>query len=323
MTNLDYLSYCAAHPEPLLDPHYDKGLVVIPPTPEEMNGLTAANARLVELISAFNVLRSPDRATNEESVRFIVEEVVAILDGTPHINFSAFSQFFMVYNFAYSSYARLHRDEKLRFVRAMLERYCEERHGLYLRHGYSNAILQVVADNYSHKRNSKTSIDKILGLLAPFGIARKDDESFDDGSPWYLLPAKGDKFLFETFRARFSIALESARTEQDKLPDMVLKIGAAFHIVEMKNIKGAGGGQDKQMTEVINFIRHSERNPHIRYLVFLDGEYANLLFEHRAPKMAKQFADIERCLRDNPRNLFLNTAGFEKYLSDIFVNPSE
>lgn len=316
MNNLDYFAFSAEHPEPTIDPFYNKGVMVIPPTASESNLLTERNARLLELVSAFHVLDETKSDTDNPRLRKILEEVRSILDETPNINFSAFTQFFMVYNFAYSSYLALGRDEKIAFLDEMLRHYCEERHSVYLSHGYSNSILQVMSDNYSHKRNSKASINKMLAILEPLGFTKVDALDSTNVGRVYFLPDKGDRNLFADFRHRHSVAMRSASTEQGKLPDMVFGVAGEWFIVEMKNIKGSGGGQDKQMTEVINFVRYSEKNQSVHYLVFLDGEYANRLFSQPSPKIQRQHDDILLCLKKNPGNYFVNTEGFRKFLSD-------
>ena len=96
MTNLDYFTFSADHPEPILDPFYEKGVIVIPPTATEHNLLTDQNARLVELISAFHVLDSHGQGREDPNIEKILLDVRDILDNTPQINYSAFSQFFMV-----------------------------------------------------------------------------------------------------------------------------------------------------------------------------------------------------------------------------------
>ena len=316
MTNLDLFDFSAKHPEPVLDPFYNKGVMVIPPTVTESNLLTERNARLLELVSAFHVLDSQGAGKDDSHVLSILNELRFILDETPNINFSAFSQFFMVYNFAYSSYRDLNNHEKTSFLYDMLRHYCAERHSIYLSHGYTNAILQVMSDNYSHKRNSKSSINKMLSILEPFGFHKLDSPVFSRPNNVFFLPDKGDNELFAVFRDCFGVAMRSAATEQGKLPDMVLGIDNDWFIVEMKNIKGSGGGQDKQLTEVINFVLYTEKNPIIHYLVFLDGDYSNRLFAHQTPKIRRQFEDIRLCLKKNPRNFFLNTEGFKCFLSD-------
>ncbi len=317
MTNLDFFAYSSEHPEPTLDPFYGKSAMVIPPTVAESNLLTIKNTRLLELISAFHVLDSHGAKPDDPNLLAVVREVREILDGTPHINFSAFTQFFLVYNVAYSTYRHLDNPRKELFLRDMLRHYCEERHPIYLSHGYTNTILQVMSDNYSHKRNSKASIDKIQVLMEPYRFQKLVAPPFPESGRVLFLPDKGDSNLFSAFRDCFSVLMRSAETEQGKLPDMVFGIDGEWFVVEMKNIKGSGGGQDKQLTEIINFIRYSEKNRHIHYLVFLDGDYSNRLFANQTPKIRRQHADILECMTYNPQNYFVNTAGFSKLLSEM------
>ena len=99
---------------------------------------------------------------------------------------------------------------------------------------------------------------------------------------------------------------------------MVFFINGEYFIVEMKSMKGSGGGQDKQLTEVINFIRYAESDEHIHYITYLDGEYSNLLHSGTTqPKIRRQYDDAMACLRSHPGNYFLNTAGFEEFIREI------
>lgn len=316
--NMSYFDYSAQHPEPVVDTFYEKGLLVIPETATEMNVLVEKNNRLLTLISAFDFLKDQNTEETDTHIQAILTEIRTILDTTAHINFSALTQFFLVYSCSYSSYKSLPVEEKQKFLHQMLLRYCQERHQMYLSHGYSNSSLQILADSYSHKRNCKTSIDKVLSLFQPYPLIRCSDMETLRGTAFvYFLPDKGDHALFEEFKNQFEIAMRSAANEQGKLPDLVFKIHDQFFICELKNIKGSGGGQDKQLTEIINFIRYSEDAPNIHYLVFLDGEYANLLFRHRQPKIRRQYNDICTLLRHNPSNFFVNTAGFSQVLTDL------
>ena len=99
------------------------------------------------------------------------------------------------------------------------------------------------------------------------------------------------------------------------MPEEPFSINGEYYIVEMKSMKGSGGGQDKQLTEVINFIRYSESNVKVHYVTYLDGEYSNLLHGGTSqPKIRCQYDDTVSCLENNPGNFFLNTAGFVKLL---------
>ena len=154
-SNYLYFEYSKNNPEELFDSYYKKGIVILPSDASVSNKLTDGNERLIECISTFKYLISKGLSAKDKLIIDIIEEVICILDNTPNINYSAFSQFFMVYNSTYSYYSELPHEDKKAFIFEMLLKYSEERHAMYLSHGYSNAILQVMCDNYSHKRNSK------------------------------------------------------------------------------------------------------------------------------------------------------------------------
>lgn len=321
-TNLEYFDYAKNNPEELLDPFYAKGVLVIPPTKEVSNLLTKNNEKLLKFITAFNVLdECYKKNQNDETVQKIVADVIDILDNTPNINYSAFSQFFMVYNSNYSVYKSQNMDNKKTLVYEMLKKYCAERHNLYLSHGYSNVILQVMSDNYSHKRNSKSGIEKILSILDPYGLDKLDKkEDILTNNNFYFLPDKGGEDIFEYMLQTLKIKMESRTIEHDKFPDIVFKHNDQYYICELKTMKQGGGGQNKQIVEVAHFIRFSEKNPNIHYITFLDCNYSNIIFQDISPKITSQRNDIMSVLRTNPKNYFLNTKAMIKFTQDLFVD---
>lgn len=318
MTNIELFKYSGQHPEPIIDPYYNRDKIVIPQTVEQTNALVERNARLIELISVFSYFIEQGKDRNNPDVRNLVDEVIPILTKTDGINLSPFSQFFMVYNSSHNSFVGYTHEEQREFIYEMLQLYGRERHKMYLSHGYTNSILQVVCDNYSHKRNSKTTIVKICDILAHVGFVHNPNGEELFARRFYFLPDKGDKNTFFSFKRRHHVVLESAQNEQDKLPDMVFFVNGEYYIIEMKSMKGSGGGQDKQLTEVINFIRYTEEDEHIHYITCLDGEYSNLLHgDTTQPKIRRQYDDAMKCLRMHPGNYFLNTAGFEEFMREI------
>ena len=191
---------------------------------------------------------------------------------------------------------------------------------MYTSHGYSDAILQVMCDNYSHKRNSKTTIDKITDAIEPLGIRRLPQlVSFESADQFYILPDKGDVDIYQNLVCKLSLEIKALRQEQDKLPDFVLKFDGEYYIGEAKMMKGSGGGQDKQLVEIINFIRYQEQNETVHFVVYFDGEYANMLLSatDRSPKIERQYRDIVKFLTENPRNFFVNPDGFAALLNDL------
>ena len=318
-TNIEYFEYSKNHPEALLDPFYAKSMVVIPSTKEEKNLLTENNEKMIKLITAFSVLDDYKKDENDETVQQIVDDIINILNNTPNINYSAFTQFFMVYNSTYSIYQSLKNDQKKKLVYEMLKKYCNERHEMYTSHGYSNAILQVMCDNYSHKRNSKSGIDKVLGILDPYSLNRLTSsayiESMDD---YYFLPDKGDKTIFENMLLKLKMKMESRNIEQNKLPDIVFKHNGHYYICELKTMKEGGGGQNKQIVEIAYFIKFTEENDKIHYITFLDCNYSNTIFHDLSPKITQQRNDIIQALNNNKSNYFLNTEGIIEFVRELF-----
>ena len=314
MTNLELFKYSCANPEPMYDPYYTGNMIVIPTTNLETNALTLANVELIKLISAYDLLRSKIGKEANACRDEIIGDVMKLLDNTKHINFTPFVQFFMTKNANYALYKKYNKEQKVDFVRKMLKLFCEERHSMYLSHGYANTTLQVVCDNYSHKRNCKTTIKKIEDMLSPYGYTKTSSAKFKSTERHYILPDKSSKGLFAEFVRRFNLKFEAAKKEQGKLPDMVFNVGVDLYVMEMKSMKLSGGGQNHQASEIVNFIKYSEADPHVHYLTFLDSDYANDFFAQVSPKHAAQYKDAYENLKAQRGNYFLNTAGFEKFL---------
>ncbi len=320
-TNIEFFNLSKMNPEPLLDSYYAKDKVVIPESKEEQNDLTRNNSRLIDLITTFSTLyKMYNKDATDEIVQKIVYDVTTILDSTESINYSAFVQFFMVHNYTYSLYEKLSIKEKMQLVYEMLKKYVIERHDLYLSHGYSNIVLQVLCDNYSHKRNSKTGIEKVLAILKEVHEFDRLTNAYDFKirDDYYFLPDKGDNKTFEYFLSMLDLKMESRQIEQNKLPDIVFKHNDHYYICELKTMKEGGGGQHKQIVEVAHFIRFSEENPNVHYITFLDCNYSNIIFNDASPKVIAQRKDIGDALKNNPNNYFLNTHGFTEFVREIF-----
>ncbi len=320
-TNIDYFNYSKQNPEEIIDPFYAKNLVIIPATKDIENDLTKNNEKMINLITAFSILDDYKKDKNDDTVIKIINDIICILDNTPNINYSAFTQFFMVYNSTFSIYSSLKRDQKIEFIYEMLKKYCKERHNMYLSHGYSNMSLQVMCDNYSHKRNSKSGIEKVLGILAPHNLKRlSSSEYIKSCDDYYFLPDKGDKALFESMLTILKMKMESRKIEQGKLPDIVFKHDSNYYICELKTMKEGGGGQNKQIVEIAYFIKFSEVNKKIHYITFLDCHYSNIIFNSMSPKIERQRKDIISALNNNSNNYFLNTKGMIEFVKEVFNN---
>ncbi len=319
--NKYYFEYSKQNPEPLIDPIYAKKSLVISKDSAETSALIEKNGQLLEQISMFKELREQGGDKDSEEIIQVVSAVINLLDGTTNINYSPFAQFFMVYNATYNEYKKYKPEIKKEFIYEMLDHYVKERHSMYLSHGYSNVVLQVMCDNYSHKRNSKATISKILELLKNCSLERISNVNQLDGDNYYFLPDKGDKVLFNQFLDYYNLKMESR--EQNKYPDIVFKFKGQTYICELKTMKGSGGGQNKQMAELIKFVKYSEQNDKFHYIAFMDGNYPNKLldsqYNNKNNKISVQYAELSKALETNPQNYFMNTAGFKKFVEDIIA----
>jgi RNAse (barnase) inhibitor barstar len=136
----------------------------------------------------------------------------------------------------------------------------------------------------------------------------------------YFLADKSNRDLFYSFCKKMGIKYYFGEYSQDKLPDIILRLNNHFFIIEAKHIKESGGAQDKQIKELIQFISESEKADNIHYLSFMDGTYFNnFIFssENTKNKFNKQREDIEKNLKKNPKNFFVNTKGFIYLIQDV------
>lgn len=217
MDNLQLFEFSKNNPEPILDKWYWKNCEVIPKDKGEENNLTAKNRELIDLITTFDTLVNKlGKTLSDSAVREVVDGVVDIMTKTKNINYSAFSQFLMVYNCSYSVFSGMEPNTRREFAFEMIKRYCQERHHIYLNHGYTNSMLQVMSDNYSHKRNSKAGINKVLSYMECLNLERITKESEFDKDNFYFLPDKGGKKLFESFLHHYNIEMKSRQLDQKK-----------------------------------------------------------------------------------------------------------
>lgn len=312
--------------EPIFDAYYSNLLdeTVITPSKDETNELMMRNERLINLIDTFNyMVIEKNMSASDDVVEGLLKDIMECLN-YKNMNYSPFAQYFLVHNISYGIYLKLSESRKKSFLFFMLRKYIQERHFIYKSHGYSNIVLQVLSDNYSHKRKGSIGVRKVEKQLRERNILHFEEmkNSFDDHAQatYYLLPDKGDKAEFKRHLSRFCIDYNFGVSEQDKMPDVFLKIGDEFYIIEHKNMKENGGGQDKQIVEILSFINNEESNPHTHYITYLDGIFSNRLVENATSKNKRQYEYILQIFQKHPNNYFVNTKTFEMLLDDILNN---
>jgi hypothetical protein len=249
---------------------------------------------------------------------FIVDQLISLLE-TPEINNSEFTNYWGVFDVSYSSYQGMSYAEKNVFIQEIVEEYLDNRHAIYQAHGYSPVALQSRCDSVAHKRSGQLGIRKIETLLAGAGLTKfaggehVDDFLASDHS-YILTDSDGKKLFIEVLQA-LGLWFNWSRSHQNKFPDFAMRLGGRLYVVEHKHMKEGGGGQHKQIAELIDFIRQSDP---VSYVSFLDGIYFNQLTKETAPaKTKEQTVQIRQALRANANNYFVNTQGFLQLLGEL------
>ena len=312
--NIEYWQISLKNPEPAADEYYIFDEVII-----EDKELIQKIERLRELIISYCVMLNKDKKAAEK----ILDEIYELIISIDKIQYTEFIAFWKALDMSFSVFKKL-PNQKL-ILAELLEKYCLRRRQLYDKLGYSNVTVQALYDSGASRKKGTAGIIKVLDLTSKILGLKKDEhlktikevETYNQG---YFLPDKGDKRLFKLFCKRFNIAYQFGKDHQGKEPDIVLKIGNHFFIIEAKHIKESGGAQDKQIVETIEFIKYSENSKFIHYLSFMDGVYFNNFIwipPENSTKVNRQKEDIEKYLKDNPTNFFVNTAGLKEIFKDL------
>jgi hypothetical protein len=285
--------------------------------------------KLRDLIVTYCVLKEEQRDT-EAVLQKIFNSILNLIESTEQIQYTEFVAFWKTLDISYSTFKDYSDEEKKDILKSILELYCENRRKIYDRLGYTNTAIQALYDAGASRKKGKLGIRKIETLLQNIlNISNTEHlkvenlKDFEGKKICYLLPDsnKSDKEIFDDFIKRKNLDYRFGREHQNKYPDIVIKICEHYFIIEAKHIKESGGTQDKQIVEIIEFIKYSENIDNIHYVSFLDGIYFNkfisLKDKDNKNKVLSQIRDIENALKYNKNNFFVNTYGLKLLIEDV------
>ena len=282
------------------------------------NKLMSANFEILDNISAYKIAVE---SKNEEMQKTTLKNIISSLS-VSGINFSEFASYWAVKDVSHSIYKGTLKTEelKLEFLKNIIPEFIKDRHLLYKIHGYSFSTLQAVSDSKAHKKNGASANKKFTDIFFSFGFKHfesNDINLFDKSSKIFIFPDKKDKSMFKKILEHYDIKFDWSKNHEGKETDSLFKVGNEIFIMEHKHMKESGGGQDKQMSEIINFISYQDKGVH--YVSFLDGIYFNLLADKniRSGKSYTQRMNIFDNLKNNKQNYFVNTNGFIELLNNL------
>lgn len=323
MNNKHYFEFSQKHTDDIIDFSKPKGILVINRNNNESETeLMRQNHELIKLITTYETLEK-DNDIKLEYLNIIIDKIINIIETTNLINYSPFCVYFQVVGYSFNAYKseknNMSLDDKRKLFRQLLNLYIDNRHDIYIFHGYSDNILQVNCDAASSRRKGKTGIEKVEEILNDLHFIKAETISNLYYAEYcYLLPDKGDIDLFNEFLKDNNIVFEFRKTRDNKNPDMLLKIKDNYYILEHKLTNGAGGSQNAELNEIIQFIKYSEKNHKWHYIACLQGDYFKKLNEHNdEPKIQAQYENILTNLEKNPSNYFVNGEGLKKLVTDL------
>lgn len=175
--------------------------------------------------------------------------------------------------------------------------------------------IQAILDTNSSRKKGKCGEKKLIYILEKFGfqeVFNWDDFLINN----YCVVRFSKKINLKSVRKFLEIKIKTKK--QNKTLDLIIKAKDKILLCEAKHLNTSGGGQDKQISELIEILNLSEKNK-IFYISFLDGKYSNALLSSHGTgeKITTQRKEIYKYLRNNPNNYWVNTSGFERLISDL------
>lgn len=318
--NIKLLEFSLENPEPIIDEFYLKnGNLIIAENPKELTDLMKQNLNLLESISAYNFAK---KNKNQVTAKKAIETIFKIIK-SKNINYSEFVSFWPVVDISYSVFSKMNDDEKMKILKIIIEKYIELRHNLYSTYGYTPTTLQVGKDAKAHKESGSLGINKVSKILDSFGFNKANSETVEDftkGDKKYIETDKKGKKLFKELLIHYKIKFSWSAEKEEKMPDLLIRYRDNIFIVEHKHMKEGGGGQNKQINEIISLIGFSESDKKIHFISFLDGTYFNLFTDNKyltKGKILKQINGIRDSLKINKQIHFVNTAGFKELFKTL------
>ncbi|MEK7130037.1 MAG: DpnII family type II restriction endonuclease [Patescibacteria group bacterium] len=201
---------------------------------------------------------------------------------------------------------------EINLLKKITERYFAER---ILNEMVPEEWAQAILDNNSSRKKGKCGENKLIHTLENQGFKEVFDwEDFFKTD--YCVVKFSKKFNLKNVRKNLDIKIKTKK--QNKTLDLIIKAKDKILLCEAKHLNTSGGGQDKQISELIEILGLKEKN-NVSYILFLDGKYSNILLGDNGggDKITTQRKEISKLLKNNPSNYWVNTAGFEKLIMDL------
>lgn len=317
ITNKELLKYCLDNPSGLQDENFkvDREFIIIPRTSTEENELTV---KAKELIDLFTTMGTLNKTGDYSKDRELATEIIKILTMTKNIHFFPFNFYCHTQGVTKENFVRLNFDKKLQLIKD----YIDDRHRMYMDHGYTNTIYQATCDSYAHKRQGDSGTRKLRIQVENHGIRHVDYGEKN----YYLNPDKGDSSKFKSILGALKINYSYYTSHNSKMPDLFIKINNKYVIVEHKHMTAAGGHQNAVIVDIMEFINEEDTN--VYYVSYIDGtafqEFFSLNYNDNSDdKYNLTNSNLNNIFESRERSYVLNTAGFDKLIEELLKHSDE
>lgn len=178
--------------------------------------------------------------------------------------------------------------------------------------------VQAILDSNSSRKKGELGEQKLVSILK-----RKkyyEIKNWEDFKKYKKCVIRFSKNVFSTESIRKKLNLKIETKKQDKRLDLLIKNNDKLFLLEAKHLNVGGGEQDKQVSELIEILSLKKERSGVFYISFLDGTYSNALLgeiSKKSNKKLKQRKDIEKNLKKNSQNFWVNTMGFRELFNDL------
>lgn len=305
-----------------------EGYIVIPKEKSEQNKLTNANHKLIELITTYKTIRNDPEASDEYKEKILSDILGIIDDDSVKINYTGLCVYFQVLRFSWNTFInsknKLSPVERLEILRSVVNLYIDNRHDIYLEHGYSDSSLQMQSDCATSRRSGGIASNNLKSIMEKYNFKFANSyDDFMDGNT-YFFPEDNKELLNEVIEKQ-GIDFAFKDNHENKHPDLMFKIKKHFYILEHKLASGGGGSQNQEIGEIISFIGQDESNTYVHYISCLQGDILGRLTgdENAEPKIRVQYNKILNNLKEHRSNYFLSELGLNELLANKFRNKQD
>lgn len=310
---------CLLNPEPLFDEFYCFNKLIISESAGNMpTPIMLTNLEVIKRITSAEI------ALLDNNTKSFEEQVIKIWELLKNeaSNLLEFTSFWPCMDVSFSLYKKkLKEEDQKKHLREAIILYIKKRHKVYMSHGYTPTTIQVRKDFEKHKSSGNLGLMKAEKLLEDNRYTKYEKNGFLNKK--YVYCHADNAFginILDVLKKDFGMKFIWEMDHQNKKPDFIIRGSIEkYFIVEMKHEKEVGGGQDKQVSELISLIKEREKSENISYVAFLDGMYFNNFITPQSPKLKNQKNQILEYLNKNSSspNYFVNTYGFIKLISSL------